>query len=82
MPEDGEHTVDFDGWFQQDQTTLFDRLSEQGISWKTYFHDIPQTVCLKHQRLPENAARYFPVTELYKDARGSEAEFPALCHRA
>lgn len=58
MPEDGEHTVDFQGWFQQNQTTIFDLLSERGISWKVYFHDIPQTVCLLHQRLPENAARY------------------------
>jgi phospholipase C len=78
MPEDGEHTVDFDGWFQQDQTTIFDRLSEQGISWKVYFHDIPQTICLLHQRRPENAARYFPVSEFLKDALGPESEFPAF----
>ncbi len=79
MPEDGEHTVDFQGWYQQDQSTLFDRLSEQGISWKIHFHDIPQTVCLMHQRSPENAARYFPISEFYKDARGPEGEFPAFC---
>lgn len=79
MPGDGEHTVDFAGWFQQDQTTLFDRLSEQGISWKVYFHDIPQTVCLNHQRRPENAARYFSISEFYKDALGSEADFPSFC---
>lgn len=78
MPEDGEHKVDFDGWFQQDQITLFDRLSEQGISWKVYFHDIPQTVCLLHQRHPENAARYFSISEFFKDALGPEAEFPAF----
>jgi phospholipase C len=78
MPEDGEHTVDFNGWFQQDQTTLFDRLSEQGISWKVYFHDIPQTVCLNHQRLPENAARYFPISAFLADALGPEVEFPAF----
>jgi phospholipase C len=79
MPEDGEHTVDFQGWFQQNQITLFDRLSEQGVSWKIYFHDIPQTVCLTRQRLPENAARYFQISEFYKDARGLEAEFPSFC---
>jgi phospholipase C len=79
MPEDGEHTVDFKGWFQQDQVTIFDRLTEQGISWKVYFHDIPQTVCLLHQRRPENAARYFPISEFYNDARGLEAEFPPFC---
>src|SRR5262249_38472758 len=79
MPDDGDHKLDPMGWFQQKQTTLFDRLSEQGISWKVYFHDIPQTFCLTNQRLPENAARYFPITEFYKDARGTEAEFPAFC---
>jgi phospholipase C len=78
MPEDGKHKVDFAGWFQQDQTTIFDRLTEKGVSWKVYFHDIPQTVCLTHQRLPENAARYFPFGEFLKDALGREAEFPAF----
>lgn len=79
MPEDGEHTVDFLGWFQQDQATIFDRLTEQGISWKVYFHDIPQTVCLTHQRWPENAARYSPISDFFKDARGLEYDFPAFC---
>jgi len=76
MPNDGEHTVDLAGWFQQDQTTLFDRLNERGIRWKVYFHDIPQTSVLLHQRMPHNTARYFYIDELFDDARGAEPDFP------
>jgi phospholipase C len=79
MPEDGEHGADIEGWFQQNQDTLYDRLSEKGISWKIYFHDIPQSICLVHQRTPERVARYFPVAQLYEDARGPEVDFPAFC---
>jgi len=76
MPGDGEHTVDAKGWFQQNQPTIFDRLTEKGINWKVYFHDIPQTSVLMHQRLPHNAARYFYIDEFFDDARGAESEFP------
>ncbi|MDA4120157.1 MAG: phospholipase, partial [Thaumarchaeota archaeon] len=79
MPEDGEHGADIEGWFQQEQATLFDRLSEKYISWKLYFHDIPQSICLVHQRTAERVARYFPVSQFYEDARGPEADFPAFC---
>jgi phospholipase C len=79
MPEDGEHGADIEGWFQQEQSTIFDRLSEKGISWKIYFHDIPQSICLVHQRTPDRVARYVPVEQFYDDARGSEADFPAFC---
>jgi phospholipase C len=79
MPEDGEHTVDFGGWFQQKQFTIFDRLNDKGISWKVYFHDIPQSICLEHQRRPEMTARYFPILQFLYDAAGDEADFPAFC---
>lgn len=78
MPEDGEHTVDFEGWFQQKQFTIFDRLNGKGISWKIYFHDIPQSICLEHQRRPEMTARYFPILQFLHDAAGDEADFPAF----
>ena len=79
MPEDGEHVVDFQGWFQQNQFTIFDRLNDKGISWKIYFHDIPQSICLMRQRQAEMAARYFPIMQFAHDANGSESEFPAFC---
>jgi phospholipase C len=76
MPEDGEHKVDLPGWFEQNQDTIFDRLTERGINWKVYFHDIPQSSVLTHQRLAHNAARYFYIDEFFDDARGAEEDFP------
>jgi phospholipase C len=79
MPEDGEHGADIKGWFEQDQITLFDRLGEKAISWKIYFHDIPQSICLMHQRQPDRVARYFPIEQFLQDAGGPEDDFPAFC---
>jgi len=79
MPGDDHHTVDLAGWFEQDQDTIFDRLTEKAVHWKVYFHDIPQSSVLCHQRLPHNAARYFYIDEFFDDARGSEEEFPQFC---
>lgn len=79
MPDDGTHKADLAGYFQQNQTTLFDRLNDQGIHWKVYFHDVPQTTVLAHQREPHNAARYFYIDEFFADVRGPEGEFPQFC---
>jgi phospholipase C len=76
MPGDGVHGADLPGYFQQTQDTLFDRLTEAGLHWKVYFHDIPQTAVLTHQRAPQNAARYFYIDEFFDDARKPEAAFP------
>lgn len=76
MPDDGRHKLDLPGWFEQDQDTIFDRLSQAGISWKVYFDSIPQSCVLLHQRRPENAARYFPMEQFYLDSRGREEDFP------
>jgi phospholipase C len=78
MPDDGTHKADLPGYFQQDQDTIFDRLSDKGIHWKAYFHDIPQSWVLTHQRMPHNAARYYYIREFYADARGAEEEFPSF----
>jgi phospholipase C len=79
MPSDGTHKVDLPRYFQQTQTTLFDRLNEQAVHWKVYFHDIPQTSVLDGQRQPHNVARYFYVSQFYEDARGLASEFPEYC---
>lgn len=76
MPGDGAHEADLAGYFQQSQDTIFDRLTDKGIHWKCYFHDIPQSWTLDHQRLPHNAARYFYFREFFKDALGREEDFP------
>lgn len=79
MPDDGTHKIDLAGYFQQTQVTLFDRLNDRGIHWKVYFHDVPQTTVLEHQRQPHNMARYFYIDKFFDDARGHEAEFPQFC---
>lgn len=79
MPDDGTHDADLPGYFQQTQTTLFDRLNERAVNWKVYFHDIPQTTVLNSQREPHNVARYFYIDQFYQDARGLESDFPAYC---
>lgn len=79
MPDDGTNTADLAGYFQQDQDTVFDRLTQKAIYWKSYFHDIPQSWVLKNQRLPRNVAHYFYMDEFFDDARGREADFPQFC---
>lgn len=79
MPSDGTHKADLHGFFEQSQDTIFDRLTDKGIHWKCYFHDVPQSWVLEHQRLPHNAARYFYVDEFFDDARGREEDFPQFC---
>ena len=80
MPSDGTHHADLPGFFGQNQETIFDRLNEKGIHWKTYFHDLPQSWVMRHPRRPNNAARYFYIREFYHDARGPEEEFPQFCY--
>lgn len=79
MPDDGVRRADLPGYFQQTQTTLFDRLNEAAVDWKVYFHDVPQSTVLDKQRDPHNVARYFYIDQFYKDAHGPEADFPAYC---
>jgi phospholipase C len=76
MPGDGTSGADLGGFLQQTQDTIFDRLTEKGIHWKVYFHDVPQTWVLSHQRMPHNAARYFYINEFFADARRAAEEFP------
>ena len=79
MPGDGTHKVDLPGFFAQTQDTIFDRLNDKGIHWKIYFHDIPQSWVMKHQRAPHNAARYFYIRQFFEDARGIVSDFPEFC---
>ncbi len=80
MPDDGEHRADIKGYFEQDQTTIFDRLNEKSVPWKCYFSGIPQSIVMLHQRRPENFARYFDMAQFYADANAANAEqdFPAF----
>jgi phospholipase C len=75
MPENVEHL----NLHVYNQTTVFDRLNEAAVSWKVYYHDIPQSLVLAHQLDAVNAARYFPVDDFFRDARGSAGDFPQFC---
>jgi phospholipase C len=76
MPEDGVSGLDLPNFFLQTQDTIFDRLNEKQISWKVYFHDIPQSWVLKQQRAPHNAAQYYYIRRFFEDARGHPDDFP------
>jgi phospholipase C len=76
MPNDGTHKADLPGYFQQTQDTIFDRLNEKQVTWKVYFHDLPQSWVMKQQRAPHNAAQYYYVRRFYEDARGHPDDFP------
>jgi hypothetical protein len=76
MPGDGTSGADLPGFFAQTQDTIFDRLNEKQISWKVYFHDIPQSWTMKQLRAPHNVAQYYYVRRFFEDARGHPDDFP------
>jgi phospholipase C len=76
MPGDGTSGADLPGFFAQTQDTIFDRLNEKQVTWKVYFHDIPQSWTMKQLRAPHNAAQYFYIRRFYEDARGHPEDFP------
>jgi phospholipase C len=79
MPESLPDSLEHPGLYvDYDQTTIYDRFNEAGISWRIYRGDIPQSLVLAHQRSPENVRRYFRFSEFAGHAT-SEADFPAYC---
>jgi len=56
------------------QPTVYQRLSEKGISWKIYFGDVPQSLVLTHQL--KHPKSYHHHDQFFKDAAGPEEEFP------
>jgi phospholipase C len=80
MPGDGTYHIDIPGYFHQKQPTIFDRLNEKGINWKSYFHSLPQSWALRRARLPQNIARFFYIDEFFEDAREEAQYFPQFCY--
>jgi phospholipase C len=76
------HTTMPDGIFHPDvhcydQPTVYQRLSEVGISWSIYFGDFPQSIVMTEQwKYPEH---YHGMNQFYADAAGAEASFPQYC---
>jgi phospholipase C len=62
-------------WYNQ--TTLYDRLNEKGISWKIYFGDIAQSWVLVNQWAPRNMVNYHHMQRFHEHAAGPEKDFPS-----
>jgi phospholipase C len=79
MP-DGIHHLDLENAiFDQGQTTLFDRLSEAGRSWKVYYFDFPSSLILTHQRHPSKLIHYHKADRFFQDAvHGTLPEFSLI----
>lgn len=59
----------------QTQFTVFDRLNEQGKSWRIYYYDFPSSLLLARQRRAENLIHYERIDRFFTDARQAET-FP------
>lgn len=70
MPN-GMHDPNIHFW---DQTTVYDRLSEKGISWKIYYHDFPHSLLLVHQL--EHPFSYSRMEGFFQDAKCPASKFP------
>jgi len=57
-----------------DQPTVYERLSEQTISWKIYFGDFPQSLLMTHQWAHPKCYCYLET--FFDDASGAEQDFP------
>lgn len=64
--------------FHQTQKSIFDRLDEKNISWRSYCGDFPISLVLTHNRSPHNLINYRTMTDFYKDAKGAADKFPAF----
>jgi phospholipase C len=78
MPEGVSDSILHPGLYTgYDQDTIYDRLNEQGIRWRIYHGDIPQSLVLSHQRTIQNARCYELMSAFFTDVAGPEADFPS-----
>ncbi len=75
MPEGISHP-NLDTLKAQTQTTIFDRLSEKGRTWKIYYYDFPNSLSLANQRKPENLALYYDINQFFNADSKDAAAFP------
>lgn len=71
MP-DGFWHPDVAGFFDQTQTTIFDRLNQAGRSWKVYHYDMACSWILVHQREIKNLLKYHGMDKFFDDARAGD----------
>ena len=77
MPEGWQHPQ-LATYFNQTQTTIFDRLDEGHVDWKVYYYDFPSSLLLAHQRHPENLIHYRRIDRFFADC-SDEPTFPSFC---
>ena len=76
MPESGYYMAGAHDFFNQTQTTLFDRLDERGIPWRVYYHDFPVSVIFNSQRTDDRKRHYHYMDRFLQDVAGSPDAFP------
>jgi phospholipase C len=59
------------------QRTLFDELSEKGISWRIYHGGIPQSIVLTHLKRLYFTDSFQAMDAFFADCGGVESDFPA-----
>lgn len=58
-----------------DQPTVYQRLSEAGVSWSIYYGDFPQSILMTEQwKYPTH---YHGMNQFFTDAAGAESSFPS-----
>src|SRR5215470_14047606 len=62
-------------WY--DQTTVYDRLNQRGISWKIYYGDVPLSFILVNQLRLENVVCHHKMVEFFEDVAGPPERFPS-----
>lgn len=67
---------DIQGFFEQTQTTIFDRLDDAGKEWKVFYYDVASSWVLVNQRSAAHLDRYATVGLFFDDAAsGHLADF-------
>ena len=63
--------------FSYDQKSVFNRLSEQNISWRIYYGGQPQSLVMS--QLWTHLDRFSDMEDFFEDAQSPEAKFPQYC---
>lgn len=62
-------------WYTQ--PTIYRRLAEANVSWKIYYHDVPQSILLTD--LWSYRRNFLPIGAFFKHAGGNHNDFPQYC---
>jgi phospholipase C len=64
------------GYTEQEQDTIFDRLTSAEKTWRLYFYDFPASLLVSNQRKAENLANYRYFDTFFRDAAGPADALP------